>query len=239
MKDGLAIYIGGNLVFHADEETAPDLLKRLENDEVEIKWTQDGVTLAYNPVPIKDSSLMIQQKENVTIAYEVEKESEFYVDLNYPRSGRFQEVVISLVDVRAADDITVRFDFDRDGWVISQPRDYYRQDKESSIYHVETEYIESYFAPAWKFELEEDEMFTYEPGKEKHMNQIYRVQHIGKRYLLCHSEIFTDDDIKRLIITFDRDEEDSGYANISEYLVARHGFKKVPFFAQFLEGNQP
>lgn len=236
VKDGLAIYIDGKLVFHADEEQAPALLKRLENDEVEMQWKPDSVSLRYNPVPIKDSSLVIQQKENVTIAYDIEKEPEFYVDLNYPRSGRFQEIVISLVDVRAADDISIRFDFDRDGWVISQPREFYREDKESGIYNVDAEYLESYFAPAWKYELEEEKKFNYKPEKERNMNQIYRVQHAGKRYLLCHDQIFTDKDFKTLIIQYDRDEEDN-YANISDYLVAEHGFKKLPFFAQFLEEN--
>ena len=43
------------------------------------------------------------------------------VDLEYPRSeDRPKHVVIGLVDVRAADDIRISYDFDRDGWKIEQ-----------------------------------------------------------------------------------------------------------------------
>lgn len=41
------------------------------------------------------------------------------VDLWYPRNeNRYKKIVISLMDVRAANDITISYDFDRDGWVI-------------------------------------------------------------------------------------------------------------------------
>lgn len=45
-----------------------------------------------------------------------------HVDLWYPRSEprEFDAVQICLVDVRAADDIQVRYDFGRDGWSILQ-----------------------------------------------------------------------------------------------------------------------
>lgn len=41
------------------------------------------------------------------------------VDLVYPR-GRIDTIEIGLEDVRAADSILVRYDFERDGWSISQ-----------------------------------------------------------------------------------------------------------------------
>jgi len=44
------------------------------------------------------------------------------VDLWYPRNDASQVkyVQIGLIDVRAADDIRVSYDFDRDGWKIEQ-----------------------------------------------------------------------------------------------------------------------
>lgn len=49
------------------------------------------------------------------------------VDLWYPRledterdDDQPQEVEIALMDVRAADDIRIKYDFERDGWVILQ-----------------------------------------------------------------------------------------------------------------------
>ena len=41
------------------------------------------------------------------------------VDLWYPRNdGAVPNIIISLMDVRAANDITISYDFDRDGWSI-------------------------------------------------------------------------------------------------------------------------
>lgn len=43
-----------------------------------------------------------------------------YVDLEYPRSSDIKYIRVGLIDVRAADDIRIEYDFSRDGWVISQ-----------------------------------------------------------------------------------------------------------------------
>lgn len=44
------------------------------------------------------------------------------VDINYPRNpdAEYRAVQIGLMDVRAADDIRVSYDFGRDGWKIEQ-----------------------------------------------------------------------------------------------------------------------
>lgn len=42
------------------------------------------------------------------------------VDLFYPRNNPIKAVQIELSDIRAADDILIEYDFDRDGWVIKQ-----------------------------------------------------------------------------------------------------------------------
>ena len=44
------------------------------------------------------------------------------IDLWYPLSDDFEvkQIQIGLMDIRAADDIRVSYDFDRNGWVIQQ-----------------------------------------------------------------------------------------------------------------------
>lgn len=44
------------------------------------------------------------------------------VDIEYPRHRRLKYVRVGLCDVRAADDILIGYDFDRDGYVIHQQR---------------------------------------------------------------------------------------------------------------------
>lgn len=71
---------------------------------------------------------------------------EISVDLWYPRvEERYKTINISLMDVRAANDIKVSYDFDRDGWVITSdltdPRsvDEYTQEEWDAIPEVEGE----------------------------------------------------------------------------------------------------
>lgn len=40
------------------------------------------------------------------------------VDLDYPKSGGTEAIVINLQDVRAAGSLLVRYNFERDGWEI-------------------------------------------------------------------------------------------------------------------------
>lgn len=65
-----------------------------------------------------------------------------YVDLFYP-SRRGEGVQISLVDVRAANDLRVSFDFDRDGWVLEMPRD---------VEESDPCWVEVGFVSAWEVE---------------------------------------------------------------------------------------
>jgi len=44
------------------------------------------------------------------------------IDIWYPKREDPPHVQIGLVHVRAADDIRIRYDFERDGWAILQPR---------------------------------------------------------------------------------------------------------------------
>lgn len=69
-----------------------------------------------------------------------------HVELQYPRNGgALSQVRVSLVDVRAADDIVIRYDFDRDGWAIHQNRVI---EREWGMEVVE-ENREVAFIPAW------------------------------------------------------------------------------------------
>lgn len=69
------------------------------------------------------------------------------VDLWYPnvQEGETSEVRVGLVSVRAADDIVIRYDFARDGWVILMERTIDRGS------HTEETGIldEMAFVPAW------------------------------------------------------------------------------------------
>lgn len=59
------------------------------------------------------------------------------VDLHYPRvEGNDQAIEINLMDVRAADNIRVTYDHDRDGWVISMLRTQ-AHDDQGNAYVVE------------------------------------------------------------------------------------------------------
>lgn len=73
-------------------------------------------------------------------------DSRLHVDLWYPRvtEGRaVREVQVGLMDVRAADDIRISYDFDRDGWVIKQQPEL-DEDAED-----EAPWIEVAFVQAW------------------------------------------------------------------------------------------
>jgi hypothetical protein len=43
-----------------------------------------------------------------------------HIQLWYPRNSAIDKIVLGLCDVRAADDIRISYDFDRDGWKIEQ-----------------------------------------------------------------------------------------------------------------------
>ena len=74
-------------------------------------------------------------------------------DLMYPRlPDRPNTVIVSLWDVRAADDLKIRYDFDRDGWVISMDLTH---DDNSGIIKTVKEDQEVAFIPAWN-EVDEE-----------------------------------------------------------------------------------
>lgn len=102
--------------------------------------------------------------ENIEV-YNTQDEDVMHIEIDYPRSNKINTVEIGLCEVRAADDIRVKYDFERDGWVILQPRVYHPQIGENA-YDYKEEWIESAFCPAWKYELDEDEKFKYKPKQD-------------------------------------------------------------------------
>ena len=67
-------------------------------------------------------------------------------ELWYPRNPGNRDVVhVSLIDVRAADDLIISYDFDRDGWRIGMDRTRYTP----GLMEVVTENEEVAFIPAW------------------------------------------------------------------------------------------
>jgi len=67
------------------------------------------------------------------------------VNLFYPRvEGNPEEITIALMDVRAANDISIKYDFERDGWsILSDLLDPDIHDVQSDELH------EVAFVPAW------------------------------------------------------------------------------------------
>ena len=77
----------------------------------------------------------------------------YSVSLWYPRQRSIKNIVIDLMDVRAADEIRVSYDFTRDGWVIEQPSQYsWEADDEV----CDRGWIESAFLPAWAYEKDDE-----------------------------------------------------------------------------------
>ena len=76
------------------------------------------------------------------------------VPLWYPRAEKNNKaIVVSLYDVRAADDIRISYDFARDGWVIEQAT---RDTWDVSDDVCDRAWKEAAFCPAWQF-LPKDE----------------------------------------------------------------------------------
>lgn len=74
------------------------------------------------------------------------KKETIRIDLEYPRlENRPDKILISLMDVRAADSIEVSYDFDRDGWVIKMDK---TKDMDGYMETLE-EKQEVAFIPAW------------------------------------------------------------------------------------------
>lgn len=77
-----------------------------------------------------------------------------YVKLEYPRSSEVKYVAIKLMDIRAADNIRISYDFDRDGWVIEQAS-IFEWDGDDKV--CDPDWQEVAFIKAWAREKDKDE----------------------------------------------------------------------------------
>jgi hypothetical protein len=73
-----------------------------------------------------------------------------YVELWYPRQEPIKSIHVGLMDVRAADDIRIEYDFERDGWKISQAK-YFSWEGEDEI--CDPGWAEVAFVQAWGSEV--------------------------------------------------------------------------------------
>ncbi|AGK86865.1 hypothetical protein FDJ58_gp057 [Bacillus phage SIOphi] len=95
--------------------------------------------------------------DNVEIR-KVEYEKLVHLEIEHPVDNSIDTVEIGLCSVRASDDIRIKYDFDRGGWVIYQPKGYFTEVSRSSGRIVEEyheEWIESAFCPSWKNQPED------------------------------------------------------------------------------------
>ena len=75
------------------------------------------------------------------------------VDLEYPRSeGSPKFVQVGLIDVRAADDVRLHYDFDRNGWVVEQASIFSWSSDETKF---DMDWKEVAFIKAWAREIKQ------------------------------------------------------------------------------------
>ena len=78
-------------------------------------------------------------------------EDTVYVDLWYPRvSDNRNFIEVGLFDVRAADNVRISYDFDRDGWLIEQAKFH---SWEADDEECDPEWTEAAFVQAWGNEV--------------------------------------------------------------------------------------
>lgn len=87
---------------------------------------------------------------------------DFIFEFEYPRiDEKINAIQVGLSDVRASDGIRIRYDFDRDGYVIAQP---FTKDKDMGTYTKQvTHWKETAFVQSWALEHLSDD---YEPDEE-------------------------------------------------------------------------
>jgi hypothetical protein len=72
--------------------------------------------------------------------------SDIVVDLCYPRLNPVKAVQVGLSDVRAADNVRLWYDFERDGWVVEQASTF-EWDGDDAV--CDPDWQEVAFVPAW------------------------------------------------------------------------------------------
>jgi len=99
-------------------------------------FTKNFLEAIIDPTPGKVVRISKREFEALRVTKDI-------VSLEHPRHSDQKHITIRLIDVRAADDIRISYDFDRDGWIIEQPVDNPEQE--------EVTWKESAFVPAWQY----------------------------------------------------------------------------------------
>jgi hypothetical protein len=98
--------------------------------------------------PLDSPDQVVRRGDTITVA------------LWYPGcEGHARHVEVELVCVRAADSIRIHYDYDRDGYVVEQPKRtevFVKSDGKIDTYEEREEWIEMAFLKAWPFEARED-----------------------------------------------------------------------------------
>jgi hypothetical protein len=88
---------------------------------------------------------------------------ELHVDLTYPpwtdadnKNGQCRYVCVDQEAVRASDGVRLHYDYQRDGFVVEQPRPHMKVTGPNS-YDSVTEWIEVGFFESWKFDVSVDD----------------------------------------------------------------------------------
>lgn len=99
---------------------------------------------------IGDDRATVKAYDGASVDVEADAGTRVHVEVCYPRLGATPEVTVGLMDVRAADDIRLHYDFERDGWVVSQQVSVYVEDMGAGIGHPDGPlWREVAFIEAW------------------------------------------------------------------------------------------
>ena len=87
---------------------------------------------------------------------------ELHVDLTYPpwtdadnKNGQCRYVCVDQEAVRASDGVRLHYDYQRDGFVVEQPKPWV--ELIDGCYHGREKWIEVGFFPSWRFDVDDDE----------------------------------------------------------------------------------
>ena len=80
-----------------------------------------------------------------------------HVDIWYPEcEGRPKFLNVGLIDVRASDGVRLHYDFERDGFVVEQPKPIVERVEEDGCIVCGEEWIEVGFFQSWRFNTWKD-----------------------------------------------------------------------------------
>ena len=106
----------------------------------------------------EDARAVLQKDngESVVLREAYVKGEVVYIPLWYPNHSKEKIIQVDLVDVRAADDIQISYDYVRDGWVIKQASVFEWDDDTPDEDWCDSKWIEVSFIKAWSQDKRND-----------------------------------------------------------------------------------